>query len=107
MLPDAGSGPTSYQFDYDHNPLMTGDQYRWGELTQMIAPTGATYKYAYRDYRGREPPNMLRNPVVSKTVTASGETLTWNYAYTETSTTITGPDAGRHADRIQGSQRSI
>ena len=94
MLPDAGSGQTSYQFDYDHNPLMTGDQYRWGELTQMIAPTGATYKYAYRDYRTRVPPNMLRNPVVSKTVTASGETRTWNYAYTETSTTITGPDAG-------------
>ena len=99
MLPNAGSGRTSYQFDYDHNPLMTGDQYRWGELTQMIAPTGATYKYKYKDneFNGtftRIPPNMLRNPVVSKTVTASGETRTWNYAYTETSTTITGPDAG-------------
>ncbi len=95
-LPVTGAG--SYVFDYDHDGNHTNsvEQYRWGELTRMITPTGAVYDYVYRDALRRAPRNLLRNAVEKKVVTAGTDVRTWTYAYDRvaSTTTITGPDGG-------------
>ncbi len=96
VLPDAGTGSTNYGFDYDHDRNTSGIQPRWGELTRMTTPTGAVYDYTYQDSLRRFPPNLLRNAVTKKMVTAGTEVRTWTYAYSTvaSTTTITGPDGG-------------
>ena len=98
-----------YQFSYADSSLPG-----WGQLNNVILPSGATVHYNYR-YDGQGYPwgtSLFppRNPITTKTLTWCDEsdqanpltscsppvlqTNIWNYSFGSTSSQVTGPDGG-------------
>jgi RHS repeat-associated protein len=77
----------TYTFSYNPN----GDPDYMGEVTSITLPTGGTISYTYGDYltgtySGRQ--------VLSRTVTANGQTSTWKYNYAYNSPVAGVPNTG-------------
>ena len=106
IQPPGGIGLYYFYYDRDRNYMNNSEEPLWGELTRMTTPTGAIYDYWYQDNLDRAWPYLLRNSVTARKVTAGAEDgaeeRTWTYAYTDESTTITGPDGGGGADGVPG-----
>ncbi len=66
-----------YTFSYTPNP---GDTYSMGEITSITLPTGGTISYTY----GAIAPGFAGRQVISRTVTANGQSGTWKYDYAYT-----------------------
>lgn len=70
---------TSYSFQYDN----------YGTITQLTLPSGATISYGWQN---RAQGDSTTRVVQSRTVTADGQTATWNFDRSQSSLCVNAPD---------------
>jgi hypothetical protein len=109
------AGNLSYQFTYNAPNWVPGQppptSVGWGELSGVTLPSGATISYEYAQ-DGSQPfsatPDILRNALTKKTLSyqtqydgsSSNVTEEWNYGFSATGSSVTGPDGGTTINQV-------
>ncbi len=99
-IPAAEAGGSGQVYSFAYSRPGTGNGNGWGELREVVTPTGHKTTYAYTNDGGGMPNILTKNPVLGKTITFDAkedganvaQTQAWTYSFSPVSSTITNPE---------------